>query len=303
VPPRPLGNQLSVDSLLLRHILAKDEFWVLVLAPINYGSWLADWCRLCRTMTKILWGRIHKQTSPESRGYDFFRAEIIIQASNVSLAPSPRQPATHYLFNLCGILYNQYNKPYQHWHQQETDNKNMATMATDIFVTKQQPFVNIIMSITQLVLTIVADAVSLSLIVVLFLQGTIWLKMVSTWWAILRPWHPQTMATAFWSNNGPISTRKILYHGVASKLSVGVTRMWKYLVGIVGFFVMVVNIVVEHAPVENCQRYPFWRTQCSSSTVTGQFQKSNSENTQGRTWDIVFGSCRAKTKTQNSYYF
>jgi hypothetical protein len=35
----------------------------------------------------------------------------------------------------------------------------MATMATAAFVTKQQPTVNIIMSITQLVLTIVADEI------------------------------------------------------------------------------------------------------------------------------------------------
>jgi hypothetical protein len=49
-----------------------------------------------------------------------------------------------------------------HWHQQETDNNNMATMATAFFVTKQQPTFNIIISITQIVLTIVDDAVSLS---------------------------------------------------------------------------------------------------------------------------------------------
>jgi hypothetical protein len=56
----------------------------------------------------------------------------------------------------------------------------MVTMATAIFVTKQQPTVNIIISITQIVLTIVDDAVLLSLILVLLLKGTIWLDMVST---------------------------------------------------------------------------------------------------------------------------
>jgi hypothetical protein len=56
----------------------------------------------------------------------------------------------------------------------------MATMATAAFVTKQQPTVNIIISITQIVLSIVDDAVSSSLIVVSLLKGTIWLDMVST---------------------------------------------------------------------------------------------------------------------------
>jgi hypothetical protein len=46
---------------------------------------------------------------------------------------------------LCGILYNQYNNTHQHWHQQERDNNNMATMVMADFVTKQQPIVNIIM--------------------------------------------------------------------------------------------------------------------------------------------------------------
>jgi hypothetical protein len=56
----------------------------------------------------------------------------------------------------------------------------MATMATAVFVTKQQPTINIIISITQIVLTIVDDALLSSLIVVLLLKGTIWLVMVST---------------------------------------------------------------------------------------------------------------------------
>jgi hypothetical protein len=47
-------------------------------------------------------------------------------------------------------------------------------------VTKQQPTVNIIISITQIVITIVDDAVLLLLIVVLLLKGTIWLNMVAT---------------------------------------------------------------------------------------------------------------------------
>jgi hypothetical protein len=50
----------------------------------------------------------------------------------------------------------------------------MATMARAVFVTKQQPTVNIIMSITQVVLTtMVADEISSLLIVVLLLKGTI----------------------------------------------------------------------------------------------------------------------------------
>jgi hypothetical protein len=56
----------------------------------------------------------------------------------------------------------------------------MATMATAIFVTKQQPTVDIIISSRQVVLTIVGDAVSSLLIVVSLLKGTIWLDMVST---------------------------------------------------------------------------------------------------------------------------
>jgi hypothetical protein len=65
---------------------------------------------------------------------------------------------------LCGILYNQYNNTNQHWRQQETDNNNMATMAMAVSVTKQErPTVTIIiMRITQIVVTIIADAVSLS---------------------------------------------------------------------------------------------------------------------------------------------
>ena len=59
--------------------------------------------------------------------------------------------------------------------------------------------INIIISVTQIILTIVDDAVLLSLIVVSLLKGTIWLDMVSTWWAI-QPWRRR-----FWSNNGPIS--------------------------------------------------------------------------------------------------
>jgi hypothetical protein len=45
------------------------------------------------------------------------------------------------------------------------------------FLTKQQPTINIIISITQIVLTIDV-AVSLSLVVVSLLKGTIWLDMV-----------------------------------------------------------------------------------------------------------------------------
>jgi hypothetical protein len=71
------------------------------------------------------------------------------------------------------ILYNQYSNTHQHWHQQETVNNNTAIMVMAVFVTKQQPTINIIISITQIVLTIVDDAVLLSLIVVLLLQGTI----------------------------------------------------------------------------------------------------------------------------------
>jgi hypothetical protein len=36
---------------------------------------------------------------------------------------------------------------------------------------------------------------------------------------------------------------------------------------LVGIFVRVIAIVFEHAPAENCQRYCFYRIQCSSSTV------------------------------------
>jgi hypothetical protein len=53
-------------------------------------------------------------------------------------------------------------------------------MVTAVFVTKKQPTVNIIISITQTVLTIVVDAVSSSLIVASLLKGTIWLDIVST---------------------------------------------------------------------------------------------------------------------------
>jgi hypothetical protein len=56
----------------------------------------------------------------------------------------------------------------------------MATMATAVFVTNQQPTVNIIISITQVVVTILADAVSSLLIVVSLLKGMIRLNMVST---------------------------------------------------------------------------------------------------------------------------
>ncbi len=91
-----------------------------------------------------------------------------------------RQLYPHYPFNLRGILYSQYNNTHLHWHQQETDNNNTATMATAVFVTKQQPTVNIIISITQIVINIVDDAVLLLLIVVLLLKGTIWLDMVAT---------------------------------------------------------------------------------------------------------------------------
>jgi hypothetical protein len=37
---------------------------------------------------------------------------------------------------LRGILYDQYNTAHQHWHQQERDSNNMATMVTADFVTK-----------------------------------------------------------------------------------------------------------------------------------------------------------------------
>jgi hypothetical protein len=53
-------------------------------------------------------------------------------------------------------------------------------MATAVFVTKQQPTVNIIISITQIVIIIVVEAVSSLLIVVSLLKGTIWLDMVAT---------------------------------------------------------------------------------------------------------------------------
>ena len=53
-------------------------------------------------------------------------------------------------------------------------------MVTALFVTKQQPTINIIKSMTQIILTIVDDAVLLSLIIVLLLKGTIWLDMVAT---------------------------------------------------------------------------------------------------------------------------
>jgi hypothetical protein len=85
----------------------------------------------------------------------------------------------------------------------------MVNMAAADFVTKQQPTGNLIMWITQTILAILADAVSLTLIFVVLLKGTIWLDMVSTWWAI-RPWGRQ-----FWSSNGPILTRIILNYGVS----------------------------------------------------------------------------------------
>ena len=53
-------------------------------------------------------------------------------------------------------------------------------MATAVFVTKQQPTVKIIISISQIVINIVDDAVLSLLIVVLLLKGTIWLDMVAT---------------------------------------------------------------------------------------------------------------------------
>jgi hypothetical protein len=81
---------------------------------------------------------------------------------------------------LCGILYSQYNNTHLHWRQLETDNNNTATMVMAVFVTKQQPAVNIIKSVTQIVVSIVDDAVLLSLIVVLLPKGTIWLDMVAT---------------------------------------------------------------------------------------------------------------------------
>jgi hypothetical protein len=96
----------------------------------------------------------------------------------------------------------------------------MATMATAVFVTKQQPTVNIIMSITQVVLTIVADEISSLLIVVSLLKGTIWLDMAGFNMMAIRPWRWR-----FWSNNRPISTGKILYYVVGSNLNDGVTRM------------------------------------------------------------------------------
>jgi hypothetical protein len=76
--------------------------------------------------------------------------------------------------------YSQYNNTHQHWSQQESDINNMATIASALFVTKQQPTDNIIISITQLVLTIVDDAVLLWLIVVSLLKGMVWLDMVAT---------------------------------------------------------------------------------------------------------------------------
>jgi hypothetical protein len=82
--------------------------------------------------------------------------------------------------NLHGILYSQYNNTHPNWCQQETDNNNIATMTMAVFVTKQQTTVNIIISITQIVLTIVDDAVLSWLIVILLLKGTTWLNMVST---------------------------------------------------------------------------------------------------------------------------
>jgi hypothetical protein len=78
-----------------------------------------------------------------------------------------------------GILYSQYlyNNAIS---TAETDNKNMTTMATGVFVTKQQSAANIIISITKIFLTIAVVAVSSSLIVASLLKGTIWLDMVST---------------------------------------------------------------------------------------------------------------------------
>jgi hypothetical protein len=64
--------------------------------------------------------------------------------------------------------------------RQQQHGNSMATMATSIFVTKQQPIINIIISIKHIVLTIVDVAVLLLLIVVLLLKGMIWLDMVST---------------------------------------------------------------------------------------------------------------------------
>jgi hypothetical protein len=82
---------------------------------------------------------------------------------------------------LRGILYSKSNNTHRIGvNKQETDNNNTVTMATAVFVTKQQPTVNIIISITQIVITIVDDAVLLSLIVVWLLKGTIWLNMVAT---------------------------------------------------------------------------------------------------------------------------
>jgi hypothetical protein len=85
---------------------------------------------------------------------------------------------------LRGILYNQCNNTHPHWRQQrnrqQQHGNSMVTMAMPVFLTQQQPTINIIISITQIVLTMVDDAVLLSLIVVLLLKGTIWLNMVST---------------------------------------------------------------------------------------------------------------------------
>jgi hypothetical protein len=75
-------------------------------------------------------------------------------------------------------LYNPVQPVHQHWRQQETDNNIMATMATAIFGTKQQPTVNIIISLTQLISKIVGDDVLSSLIVDLKLKWAIWLDMV-----------------------------------------------------------------------------------------------------------------------------
>jgi hypothetical protein len=72
-----------------------------------------------------------------------------------------------------------YNNTHQYLDQQETDNI-IVTMTVAVFVTKQQPTINIIIQITQIVLTIVVDAILSSLIVILLLRGTIWLHTVST---------------------------------------------------------------------------------------------------------------------------
>jgi hypothetical protein len=133
-----------------------------------------------------IWNSFHKQNQSRvkivSAIEKIFSRGIKCGSGTLTQTACHTDNSTLITRSTCVESSTKYNNTHSHWCQQETDNNNTATMATAVFVTEQQPTINIIISITKIVLNILVDDAVLmsSLIIVSLLKGTIWLNMVST---------------------------------------------------------------------------------------------------------------------------